>query len=136
MAKAINIKFPLVDDVNTNTLFKQNNVSKDALVSNLLLLLLTEEDERFYMSDYGIKLKKYIFQPNDEITQSEITEELRDRVKQFIPQLTITNIQFFSADVDEDNNPLMENEITALINFTYNNNTFSDQGSVQITFPA
>ena len=136
MAKAINIKFPLVDDVEKNILFKQNNVSKDALVSNLLLLLLTEEGERFYMSDYGINLKKYLFQPNDEITQAEVTEELRDRVKQFIPQLTITNVQFFTADVDEDNNPLMENEITALINFTYSNDTFSDQGSVQITFPA
>jgi phage baseplate assembly protein W len=136
MAKAINIKFPLVDDVEKNILFKQNNVSKDALVSNLLLLLLTEEGERFYMSDYGINLKKYLFQPNDEITQVEVTEELRDRVKQFIPQLTITNVQFFTADVDEDNNPLMENEITALINFTYSNDTFSDQGSVQITFPA
>ena len=136
MAKAINIKFPLVDDVEKNILFKQNFVSKDALVSNLLLLLLTEEGERFYMSDYGINLKKYIFQPNDQITESEVTEELRDRVKQFIPQLTISSVQFFRSEVDEDNNPLLENEITALINFTYDNDTFSDPGSVEITFPA
>lgn len=136
MARAINIKFPLNDDVDKNVLFKQNFVTKDALVSNLLLLLLTEEDERFYMSDYGINLKKYLFQPNDEITQNEVTEEIRDRVKQFIPQLTITSVQFFASEVDEDNQPLMENEITAQIHFTYSNNTFSEQGSVQITFPA
>jgi phage baseplate assembly protein W len=134
--KAINIKFPLVDDVEKNVLFKQNFVTKDALVSNLLLLLLTEEGERFYMSDYGINLKKYIFQPNDAITESEITEEIRERVKRFIPQLTITKVQFFRADTDEDGNALLENEVVAQINFTYSNDTFTDQGSVEITFPA
>lgn len=135
MAKAINIKFPLVDDVEKNILFKQNNVSKDALVSNLLLLLLTEEGERFYMSDFGINLKKYLFQPNDGITESEVTQEIRDRVKRFIPQLTITKVQFYRIDRDENNDPLMENEITAKINFTYDNDTFSDPGTVEITFP-
>jgi phage baseplate assembly protein W len=136
MAKAINIKFPLEDDVEKNILFKQNFVSKDALVSNLLLLLLTEEGERFYMSDYGINLKKYLFEMKDGITENEITEEIRQRVKTFIPQLTITKVQFFSSDVDEDGAPLMDNEITVLVNFVYDNNTFSEQGSVEITFPA
>lgn len=133
---AINIKFPLEDDVEKNILFKQNNVTKDALVSNLLLLLLTEEGERFYMSDYGINLRKYIFEPKDEVTQSEITEEIRDKVKRFIPQLTITKVEFYSAETDQDGNPLMENEVVAQVNFTYNNDTFSEQGSVEITFPA
>jgi phage baseplate assembly protein W len=136
MAKAINIKFPIEDDVEKNILFKQNNVSKDALVSNLLLLLLTEEGERFYMSDYGMNLKKYIFEPNDQLTESDITQEIRDRVKRFIPQLTITNVQFFRSDTDIDGNPLVENEIKAQVDFTYDNDTFSDSGSVEIIFPA
>jgi phage baseplate assembly protein W len=134
--KAINIKFPLEDDVEKNVLFKQNFVSKDALVSNLLLLLLTDEGERFYMSDYGINLRKYIFQPKDSITEAEITEEIKQKVKDFIPQLTITKVQFYSAETDMDGNPLQETEIVAHIDFTYSNDTFSDQGSVDITFPA
>ena len=134
--KAINIKFPLVDDVEKNVLFKQNFVTKDALVSNLLLLLLTDEGERFYMSDYGINLRKYIFQPKDSITEGEITEEIKDRVKQFIPQLTITKVTFYSAETDQDGNALDENEVVAHIDFTYSNNTFTDQGSLDITFPA
>ena len=134
--KAINIKFPLEDDVEKNVLFKQNYVTKDALVSNLLLLLLTDEGERFYMSDYGINLRKYIFQPNDSITEAEITEEIKERVKQFIPQLTITKVTFYAAETDQDGNALQENEIVAHIDFTYTNNTFSDSGSLDITFPA
>lgn len=136
MATAINIKFPIEDDVEKNILFKQNFVTKDALVSNLLLLLLTEEGERFYMSDYGINLKKYIFEPNDEITQKEITEEIRDRVKRFIPQLTITKVEFFRSEFDEDENQLMENEITVVVSFVYESDVFTDPGSIEITFPA
>lgn len=136
MAKAINIKFPIEDDVEKNFYFKENFVSKDALVSNLLLLLLTEEGERFYMPDYGINLKKYIFEPKDEITQKEITEEIKDRVKRFIPELTITNVEFFGSSEDEDGNPLQENEITVLVSFVYESDVFSDPGSVEITFPA
>jgi phage baseplate assembly protein W len=134
--KAINVKFPIVDDVEKNIVFKQNFTTKEALVSNLLLLLLTDEGERFYMSDYGINLKKYIFQPNDTITESEVTEEVREKVKKFIPQLTITKVEFFSAEYDQDGNKLLENEISAKVDFTYSNDTFNDQGSVEITFPA
>jgi len=134
--QAINIKFPLEDDVEKNVLFKQNYVSKDALVSNLLLLLLTDEGERFYMSDYGINLRKYIFEPKDGVTEAEVTEEIKNRVRQFIPQLTINRVQFFHADEDIDGNPLMENEVNVHIDFTYGNDVFSDQGSVEITFPA
>jgi len=133
---AINIKFPLEDDVEKNVLFKQNNVSKDALVSNLLLLLLTDEGERFYMSDYGINLRKYIFEPKDGVTEAEVTEEIKTRVRQFIPQLTINRVQFFHAEEDQDGNPLMENEVNVHIDFTYGSDVFSDTGSVEITFPA
>lgn len=136
MAKAINIKFPLEDDIEKNILFKQNNVSKDALVSNLLLLLLTEEGERFYMSDYGMSLKKYVFEPKDGITEKDITEEIRERVKRYIPQLTITNVVFYSGDVDQDGLDLRDNEVSVLVKFTYDNDTFSEDGSVEITFPA
>ena len=136
MARAINIKFPIEDDIEKNVLFKQNFVSKDALVSNLLLLLLTEEGERLYMSDYGMNLKKYIFEPNDQLTEADITQEIRDRVKRFIPQLTITKVQFFSSNSDQDGNPLLENEVSVVVNFTYDNDTFSDPGTVEITFPA
>jgi hypothetical protein len=45
-------------------------------------------------------------------------------------------VTFYSAETDQDGNTLDENEIIAHIDFTYTNNTFSDQGSLDITFPA
>lgn len=40
---SINIRFPIEDDLNKNRFFSMSSISKDAISSNLLLLLLTEE---------------------------------------------------------------------------------------------
>jgi len=131
--RSINIKFPIEDDKVKNGLFKMNSVTKSVLTSNLLLLLLTEKGERYYMPNYGTNLKKFIFEPNDNITIGDIEEELRNTVKEFIPQLTITSIDIYTSK-DEDNNPISENEIRLLISFSYDEGVFNETGVVEITF--
>jgi len=131
--RSINITFPLVDDVDKNRAFKTNAVTKNALTSNLLLLLLTRKGERYYEPAYGTNLLQYIFEPKDNLTISEIETEIKETVKSFIPELTIRKIQFFE-DVDDNNVPLQDNELRVVIDFTYSENTFSDNGRVELTF--
>jgi phage baseplate assembly protein W len=129
---AINIKFPLQDDNAKNGLFLLNEVTKDALTSNLLLLLLTKKGERYYQPDYGTNLLQYIFEPKDNFTLGDIQEEIRFTVKTFIPQLDINNIQFYS-DIDDQGNKLPENQVDVVIDFTFSEETFSEQGTLRIT---
>jgi phage baseplate assembly protein W len=130
---AINIRFPLQDDTDKNRLFRLNEVSNNALSSNLFLLLLTEKGERYYNPEYGTNLKRFIFEPKDGITQADINEDIRATVKRFIPELTITNIQFFK-DVDDQGAEVGENEIRVLIDFQYDEDVFQDSGRLEITF--
>lgn len=129
--KTINIKFPLEDDKVTNRFFKMNSVTKEALSSNLILLLLTEKGERYYQPDYGLDIKKYIFEPKDGFTQSDIEEEIRETVKLYIPELTITGVKFFSGDDEGDD--VGDNQINILVEFKYVDDVFSDTGSITIT---
>ena len=128
----INIKFPLEDDNVTNRLFKMNSVTKDALTSNLILLLLTEKGERYYEPDYGVNIRKYLFEPKDGVTQSDIEEEIRQTVKLFIPQLTISSVKFFS-DTDDVGDDLGDNQINILVEFKYSEDVFSETGSITLT---
>lgn len=128
---SINIKFPIEDDKVTNGLFEMNNVTKDALTSNLVLLLLTEKGQRYYQPDYGINIRKYIFEPNDGINQSDVEQEIRDTVRKYIPQLSISSVQIFTS-ADEDNN-LNDNQINLLIDFKYTEDTFSENGRLELT---
>jgi len=131
--RSINIKFPLEDDKVKNNLFKMNCVTKSALTSNLLLLLLTEKGERYYMPNYGTNLKRFIFEPNDSVTIGDVEEEVRNTVKEFIPELTITSIDIYTT-TDEDGNLMSEHEIRLLVNFSYDEGVFNETGVVEITF--
>ena len=128
----INIKFPLEDDNVTNRLFKMNSVTKEALTSNLVLLLLTEKGERYYEPEYGVNIRKYIFEPKDGVTQSDIEEEIRETVKLFIPQLLISKVSFFS-ETDDVGDDIGDNQINILVEFKYSEDVFSETGSITLT---
>ena len=128
-----NIKFPLEDNPSKNRFFQMTNTTKEALASNLMLLLLTEKGERYYMPDYGTNLLKFIFEPNDDTTIGDIKEDIKRTVSTYIPQLEIDDIIFY-RNVDEEGNPINENELTLLIRFTYREETFVDTGEIELNF--
>lgn len=128
-----NIKFPLVDDTETNTYFKLTKITKDALTSDLVLLLLTERGERYYEPDYGTNLLKYLFEPNDSITGNDIEQEIKRTVSLYIPTLTIDKVTF-NWNVDENGEAISDTQINVNIKFTYNEDVFSEQGSLDLNF--
>lgn len=128
-----NIKFPLNDDVATNTYFQMTRATKDAFSSDLLLLLLTQKGERYYEPDYGCDLLKFIFEPNDELTASDVEQEIKRTVSLYIPNLTINNITF-NRNVDDQGNPISENQLNVKIKFTYSEDAFSEKGELDLNF--
>jgi len=128
-----NIKFPLRDDVSTNTYFQMSNVTKDAFSSDLLLLLLTQKGERYYEPDYGTNLLKYIFEPNDSLTSTDIEQEIKRTVSLYIPALTIESVTF-NWDVDADGQPISENQLSVKIKFTYSEDVFTETGELDLNF--
>lgn len=128
---SINIKFPLSDDKVKNRLFEMNNVSKDALTSNLLLLLLTEKGERYYQPDYGANIRKYIFEPNDGLSQNDIESEIRKTVKRFIPQLSIISVKIYTNE-DDEGDQLKDNQVNVVVDFNYSEDAFSETGRLEL----
>ena len=67
--------------------------TSEEIRSNLLHLILTRRGTRYYLPDFGTRLYEYIFEPNDSITFQIIEDEIRTTVKNFIPNLDITQIK-------------------------------------------
>lgn len=122
----INIKFPIEDDPINNFFLARNRTTKQALVSNLNLLLLTNKWERYFNPLYGSDLLRYIFEPNDTNVRDELDREIKDMVKKFIPQLTIDDIDFKEA---ESNN---EHKLEIMIKFTFTDDVFVESDTIQI----
>ena len=132
--RSINIKFPLVDDSSTNSYFKMNKTTKEAFSSNLLLLLLTEKGERYYMPDYGTNLLKYVFDPGDNITANEIVQDLKRSVELYIPNLSISDVEFNWFDENDEMVENTGNKLNIRIKFTYSEDAFNESGVLDINF--
>jgi phage baseplate assembly protein W len=127
----INIRFPLGDDPSTNKFFLMTETTKNALKSDLLLLLLTQKGERYYEPKYGTNLIKFIFEPNDGITSSEVEQEIKRTVSLYIPALTIDKVSF-NLETDQDGFKIPDTQLNVNIRFTYTEDVFSEGGELDI----
>jgi phage baseplate assembly protein W len=127
MAKTryINIDFPFRDGDN-GFYFKMNKTDKDAIRADLLHLLLTNKGERLYSPDFGSDLKKYIFEPNDSITQAQIRDNLNETIKIYIPNLIVNDISFRNDTVEES--------IIVELKYTVTEGTFVSSDTITLTF--
>jgi len=128
-----NIKYPLQDDVTTNTYFLMTKVSKEAFSSDLLLLLLTQKGERYYEPDYGTNLLKYIFEPNDNLTADDVEQDIKRIVSLYIPSLKIDTVTF-NWNLDDTGQPISDNQLNVNIKFTFSEDAFSEQGQLDLNF--
>lgn len=128
-----NIKFPLTDDFSTNTYFMMTQVTKDAFSADLLLLLLTQKGERYYESDYGTNLLKFIFEPNDNLTAGDIEEEIKNTVSAYIPNLKINKINF-NFNLDDQGLKIPDTQLNVTVYFTYTEDSFSEPGQLELNF--
>jgi len=128
-----NIKYPINDDVDTNTYFQTSKVTKDAFSSNLLLLLLTQKNERYYDPNYGTNLLKMIFDQNDNLTANDIEQEIKNAVSLYIPALKINSVAFY-RNTDDKGQPMSSNQLNLNIKFTYSEDAYSEQGELLLNF--
>lgn len=129
--RQINLQFPIVDDTEKNSFIASNTTTRKALVSNLTLLLSTQKGQRLYMPDYGTDLRRNIFEPLDAKTQSDIERDIKQTVSKYIPELTIDSVEFSDAETNEN---LLDNELGLMIDFTYSEDVFNEQGRLELTF--
>lgn len=89
--KFININFPFKDSPKGFFLDLTKTDSK-AVKSDLMHLILTNRGERLYLPDFGTNLRKFIFNPNDNITYTDIREEIMTVVSKYLPNLKVNEV--------------------------------------------
>ena len=102
----IGVAFPL-DSVN---MFKGTTTVKEQVKSNLINLLLTEPGERVNEPNFGVGLKKLLFEqsPNVEV----LKEKINTQIEFYIPTVTLSDVSFTPS---ED-----EYKLFILISYSFN----------------
>jgi phage baseplate assembly protein W len=114
--KFINIKFPF-ENSQKGFFLELTETDKEAIKADLMHLILTAKGERFYLPNFGTNLIKFIFEPNDGLTESKIKEEISDAVNNYLPNLKINEIT-----IDRDVN--FEYKATVRIDYTITEDVF------------
>ena len=93
------IKFPFTREDDSQGFYLDLNKNRyEAIKSCIIHLIFTPTGQRLRRPQFGSNLVKMLFMPNDELTHSQIKEEVNSSVKKFIPIVDIKNIE---GEVDE-----------------------------------
>ena len=88
----IGVRFPL-NDVN---MFKGTQTFKEQVKSNLINLLLTEQGERVNEPNFGVGLKRLLFEQN--INKENLEEKINFQIGFYIPEITLMSVSVGSID--------------------------------------
>jgi len=91
MDNIFNINFPFEEsdkgyfmDLTTN--------SRDGLIADIKHVLLTTKGTRYFRPSFGANLKRFLFDPNDEMTHADIKITINDLITNYFPNVKVKNI--------------------------------------------
>ena len=114
----IGVAFPL-DEIN---LFKGTKTVKDQVKSNLINLLLTEPGERINEPNFGVGLKKILFEQNPNI--EILKEKINNQIEFYLPLISLSNVNINFVDD--------EHKLYILISYIFNLDNSTD--AIQLNF--
>jgi hypothetical protein len=115
---AVGVIFPF----NGNAVFNSSYTTRDQVKSNLINVLLTEPGERVYEPNFGVGLKKLLFE--NQIKEDELEGRIKDQVAFYVPEIEITNLII----------QLIPDAHTLYIRLTYKFLTDGTDDSIQLNF--
>lgn len=83
----------MVNSINFPDMLAHNSIqivkNGDATFQNLALLLNSEKGEFQFDPFFGIRLKKYMFEPNNFVLRGILADEIYEQIVYFIPQVVL-----------------------------------------------
>ena len=121
---AIGLSLPL--QMSTNT-FNQTYDNLVQLKSNVRNLLLTKKGERLAQPTFGTNLHTLLFEPNDEELEQKIYDTIDNSIRNWLPQLTIREINIEATDEMKDKNSI---NVSIVFTANYNRQDFNVEFTV------
>ena len=97
--KRFGLNFPTGEDT-TNGYFSKVSGNR-LLMNNLKQLLLTEKGERIMLPNYGVNIRRYLFDPFDEDTFLGMQEEVLEAIAINLPTARVVKFGVYGLDEAE-----------------------------------
>ena len=108
---------------NQPNVFRQTFTSKDAVKSNIINFLLTEQGDRYFNNLFGSGLRNFLFEQLTVNTDVDIRTYLINQISTVFNNITIEEL---NIDFDED-----RNQMNISFDFTYD--TSGETDTIELT---
>ncbi len=95
---SIGVRLPLVYDQGDG--FVMNKTLKRSINQNLKMLILTNPGEKVMDPNFGVGMRKFLFEQNNPATHSTIRAKIIRQVLEYLPFIDIQDIEFSSENND------------------------------------
>ena len=109
----ISPKVPLIYD-STDGPYQLNKNLKQTINQNLKMLVLTSPGERIMIPEFGVGLRRFLFEQVGEETFSNLADRIVEQANLYIPIVNIEKIDFITSD---ENSSLSLNEVQVSIKY-------------------
>jgi phage baseplate assembly protein W len=72
------------------------NLSKQ----NFLMLLLTNPGERIMDNNFGVGVRRLLFENNSSLLRANFEQRLRSQVQEYVPYISVTNVDYSNSNED------------------------------------
>ena len=98
MAKAYSVKLPLSE--NLHDIGSYNSTLTELIRQNVKMIFLTVPGERIMYPEFGVGLRNYLFQPNDEVLVGQIENRIEEQIAKYAAGISI---DFLEIQTNQDN---------------------------------
>lgn len=116
----ISPKLPLSRDSENG--YSLTKTLKDVARQNLKMLILTSPGERIMIPDFGVGLRRYLFENATEEVLYDLRNRIIEQTKTFLPYITINSVNFRQDRIDTNGlslePSLTSNYLHVVIDFT------------------
>jgi len=104
MSNGLSVALPLMVSPTFGAYSLNTNFNQLAR-QNLKMLMLTNPGERMMDPNFGVGIRRYLFEPNNDFTFTEIERRIYQQVKNYLPYIGIDNVEFIQSSVGDTLDP-------------------------------
>lgn len=125
------ISFPFQDSEKGKFL-KLTEDPRDEVKSNLIHLLMTRKGTRYFLPDFGTRLHEFIFEQKDNITKTQIRQEIDESVKRYLPQVKINKITLLTSEEADVIENIDDHTVKVKIDYSITSGSFDESDTITI----
>lgn len=94
----LTVFLPLTFDFTSPGKFKSITKYLELIDQNLRNIIFTNPGERVMLLDFGVGIKKFLFEPNTEVTNNQLKAKIMQQVKRYMPYIEIDDVLIRSVE--------------------------------------